>query len=324
MNFLDEILEDYKLNGCHSKVNKEGLLSLLDSKIKSQLSEFNDIVYKHTGYKCTLDDYTKLNINKIPRHIQPNFIECKRELRRLLKLKMRASGDTLLNLTRDVVPNKGSIIRCDFLMKECKNVYLSTCTEDSKNLITISFNEFELYLLYRKTKLYSKFKEDFVPNVLKYLNSKGLEVSKREVIMYLMLKAWSSNHIGDSMYNDNKVILDKIDFVLQDLIEDVILIREEMPRVLMTTFIIHLFYSLRGCSLYFYDYDTITLKVHDVSIIDKSIDILKSSIETSELSFIPYRFIVGNSLPDNLKNIESEGVLVNPNGGGLLDSKVFE
>ena len=154
-----------------------------------------------------------------------------------------------------------------------------------------------------------------IDSIYNYVKDKGINTTLRDVKLYLVSRSLREDYKNGYLYKNNRMGLDKVDYALSELTEGVYSFSQKNPRVIMTDFIINLFSDLKDCTLYFFDYDTITLEIHYVNHVFNFINKLKEFISSSELSHIPYRFIVGNSLLDNLKNIESEGVLVNPNGG---------
>lgn len=321
MSILSEVIDQYNSYGCRSKVDSNRLIEEVDKEIAVKLDEMNNISSKYIDIKYDLSNYKKVRLNLIPKRLRKDINGYMMSIRRLIIIRKKCINDTLMDLEVDKYDGGMHALNCNFLNNKCRSVYLANCKEDMSSLFTFSFINFQFHYLYRNTKLSKFFGKDFKRNVSNYLLRNGIEVDNKSLILYLLLRSADENYRNRDMYLDNKEMLDKIDSILYDLTEGVCYSTMKSPRAKVTEFIVSLFscVNLNDVVLYYFDYDTITLKINDKVNLDKFIETFNSVLSSSSINFIPCRYIIGKSLLHNLDMLASDGVLIN---GDVIDSSV--
>lgn len=303
---LEDVINDYKVNGCASKVNTDNLNKVIDNTIEDILYDLNKITSKYTKQVFSIENYKEASVVKVFNEDKNSLISLRSKIIRNLNYRTLCIREKLMDLSLLQDKFQRDYIACNHLSNKYNNSYLSDCVEEDDILFTFSFVAWESHLLYRSTGLSKFFGTDFIKNILNYLESEGVIVDKKSLGLYLMLRTWSDNYSSRHIYLDNRGVLNDIDLVLRDLTTGVLIYKKECnPRSVTAELLLNLInsFGLDHVHLYHFDYDNITLKinpsVNKVELLERFNDVIKDL----DLLYIPCNYSFGNSLIDNLNSV---------------------
>lgn len=330
---LEKCLEDYNKYGCINKVDKEEALSLINNKITERLNVLNTTLADLDYGPLTLDNYKRFRYNLLHKDIRGYCMINRNNLNSLIKMRDLIEKDELANLFIRRSENR-KIGETRFFMgyhnipKDVRDVYFNKCVEDSNSLLTIKFGNIAIGLCYKDTQLFEVFNGNFDEGLLNH--TKGDKSYFRILKNYLVIRTFSEDYKSEDLYLDNNEAYDIADRELGKLLEGSRTINSINPRVEWNTFLLSLLTEFKDSTLYHFNGEHITLKLNGSEILIDVVKKIDSALEGLEIAKLPYKFVGGNSLVENLNDVDRIGVEVfdgkiidKSQAFGIRDSNIF-
>lgn len=332
---LERCLNGFYRHGCNNKVNKEETLSLIDSKIAERLNILNSTLADLDYGPLTLNCYKHFRYNLLHKDIRGYCMISKNKLNSLIKMKNLIEEDELANLFIRRSENRKIgetrfFIGYHHIPKDIRDVYFSKCVEDSNSLLTIKFKDIFLSLCYKDTQLFEIFNGNIDEGLLNRV--KGDKSHFRILKDYLVVRTYGEDYKSEDLYLDNSGAYDIADRELGKLLEGSRAMNLFNPRVEWNKFLVSLLDEFKYSTLYHLNGESITLKLNGsenltLTNVVKKID---SALEGLEIAKLPYKFIGGSSLVENLNDVDRIGVEVfdgkiidKSQAFGIRDSNIF-
>ena len=300
-SLLKRVLNDYQEKGFKNKINYNTLFEKLQLDVQELINYFNQIVSKFSDKRFDKKTYLQLHPKEVPS-------EYRKEIS-MVRSKIKTRNSMIYKIKKDVLYNLGlHSIKCgdswfvsDLVPKSYNDLILSDCVE-SDRLFTFKFYEFQFHHLYKDTELSKFFGKDFVTKVLDLVKSEGVECSEKELRLYLVCRT-CEDYKNEDFYVKHRDVLDLIDSVLLDYTEGVRIYSKFNPLGAITMFILSVLEYCDNVYLYHYNYDTITFRLSDE--VDFGLFSAHFGVQkkVNNVSHIPSKFVVSNSLKDNLNKL---------------------